>query len=313
MAGAVEQYLKQLLTIHWLRPETALWRTFDCLLMQDIAMTGRSADLGCGDGSMSYIMAGGQVNNYDVFLDVGDLDGYNQGKDIHNVFTNRQLESDDSQLRYRYCYGIDHKAELINKTKRFRNFYYNNLVHDLNNAIPLPTEHLDAAFSNVLYWLEDIGKVLADWNRVLKVNGKLILFVPNKNFKEQSWLYYKAPHQGADRYLNFFDRGYASLIHHCYGSNQWETYFSQNGFRVVDHKPYLTDIVMKVWNIGTRPIAAPLIKLASKLSPEDRREIRREWVDYFLNFFLPIVQGEYSRECNEDECAFHFYVLEKVK
>jgi hypothetical protein len=60
MDAKMNQYLSQLLKIHWLRPETALWRTFDCMLMETYGdIKGRSIDLSCGEGTMSFVMAGG--------------------------------------------------------------------------------------------------------------------------------------------------------------------------------------------------------------------------------------------------------------
>ena len=101
----MNSYLKQLLQIHWLRPETALWRSFDCLLMEKYGdISGRSVDLGCGDGTMSFVMSGGIVNEYDVFMDVGELHNYNVGVDIYNQDTNIRLKTDLTHIRP--CMGI---------------------------------------------------------------------------------------------------------------------------------------------------------------------------------------------------------------
>ena len=311
MARDVKGYLNQLLQMYWLRPETALWRCFDCLLMDHVPITGNSIDLGCGDGILSYIIAGGQIHNYDVFLDVEQLQDYNNGADIYNSSTCRQLESDETFLRHRFSYGVDHKTGLIEKAKRLGGFYDRTMVHDLNLPLPFPESHFDTAFSNILYWLNDLNDVLSDWNRVLKRSGRLILFVPNENFRERAWLYYSAPHQGDNKYLNFFDRGYAGLVQHCYSSARWLELFVKNGFKVVKHRSYVTDPVISIWNIGTRPIASLLISMANKLSVDDRRLVKCEWVEYFEKFCLPIVEGECNREPEDSAAAFHFYVLEK--
>ena len=312
MVRKMNSYLDQLLKIHWLRPETAVWRTFDCLLMEKYGdIKGCSADLGCGDGTMSFIMAGGLLGAYDVFLDVGDVKNYKDGSDIYNQLTDISIESDQRYVRYAFEWGVDHKAGLIDKAKRFHPFYTNNLIFDLNKKLPFESEYLDSAFSNILYWLDDIGGVLSEWNRTIKKNGRIHLFVPNANFKEKAWLFYSAPHLGENKYLNYFDRGYNSLIHHCYTRADWENIFQTNGFEVVGHHPYLTKPVMDIWNIGTRPIASLLINMASKLDHAARSEVKQEWVNYFADFFMPIIDGEFEREVPENETAFHFFVLEK--
>ena len=125
-------YLDQLLNIHWLRPETALWRIFDCLLMEKYGhISGRSVDLGCGDGTMSFVMAGGTIDNYDVFMDVGQLKDYNSGVDIYNNDTEIALNININKLRYFYEWGIDHKEGLIGKAKRFKSFY-NKTINKIN-------------------------------------------------------------------------------------------------------------------------------------------------------------------------------------
>jgi SAM-dependent methyltransferase len=266
------QYLGQLLSIHWLRPETALWRTFDCLLMHPYVFGGKAADLGCGDGTLSYVMAGGRIPTYDAYGQVTAVKDYREGADIYNMTVEEEnvLALDNSALRYSYTYGIDHKEGLISKARQLRGFYEQTIVHDLNKPLSLEEGCFSAAFSNVLYWLDDLDAILADWARILTRSGRLFLFVPNKCFKEKAWFYYLAPHTGDKRYYNFFDRGYNTLIKHCYTMQEWEVLFLHNGFHIVQHEKYLTDPVMDIWNIGMRPIAPLLINMSSNLLNEKK-------------------------------------------
>lgn len=309
----IPTYLKQLLSLHWLRPETALWRVFDCLLAEQVPFTGKSIDLGCGDGTLSYIMAGGKIRNHDAYNQIVSLDSFNNGSDIYNkvVDDNAALDLDTDTLRHRYTYGIDHKAGLISKANMLRGFYENTIVHDLNQPLPFTEASFDAAFSNILYWLDDLDFVLSEWRRILTPSAKLHLFVPNDTFKEKAWFYYLAPHTGHKQYYNYFDRGYNGLIRHAYSSREWEALFERNGYKVSRHIKYLTDPVMEIWNIGTRPISPLLIKMASHLPLEKKNQIKEEWVSYFAGFFSPIIAGEFGRTPREGEYAFHFYVLEK--
>lgn len=312
MAGAVEKYLKQLLEIHWLRPENAMWRTFDCLLMEKYAnVAGTSVDLGCGDGTMSFVMAGGHIKDYDVFQDVGSVQEYNAGADVYNSRTEIVPDLDLASLRYRYEWGVDHKEGLIEKARRYAPFYRNTLVLDLNGELPFETGTFDSAFSNVLYWLEDTDRTLTGWHRILKKDGRLFLFVPNQTFKAKASLYYQAPHAGERAYLNYFDRGYGALIHHCYDGATWRGIFERNGFAVADHHSYLTNPVMELWNIGTRPLFPLLVGMANRLGKEEREQSKGEWIEYFAKFLLPLIEGEFERKVAEENTAFHFFVLEK--
>ena len=61
-------YLRAFLGLYWLRPETAVWRTLDCLALAEVAFKAPILDLGCGDGLFSFARAGGTVRpEYDVF------------------------------------------------------------------------------------------------------------------------------------------------------------------------------------------------------------------------------------------------------
>lgn len=57
----MKEILKNFLNAYWLRPETALWRTLDVEAMRTFKVTSPSLDLGCGDGTFSFIRAGGGV------------------------------------------------------------------------------------------------------------------------------------------------------------------------------------------------------------------------------------------------------------
>src|SRR5260221_3221741 len=153
MDRKVTHYLNQLLAIFWLRPETALWRTLDCCLMDGEKPSGRGADLGCGTGLLSYVMAGGKVSDYDDFMNTSNLLSFRKGSDIYNSKAVIKPVLDGSGLRYSFDYGVDHKKGLLNKAEQFKNFYKQTHLQDLNKPLPFPDQYLDWGFSNILYWL----------------------------------------------------------------------------------------------------------------------------------------------------------------
>jgi len=71
--------LNKFLNAYWLRPESALWRTCDVESMKGFEFKAPSLDLGCGDGTFSFLRAGGQFDDtYDVFMDVDNLETFFQ-------------------------------------------------------------------------------------------------------------------------------------------------------------------------------------------------------------------------------------------
>jgi len=54
--------LKDFLNIYWLRPETAVFRSIDAVVMKDFVFQSPSLDFGCGDGLFSFLRAGGNLD-----------------------------------------------------------------------------------------------------------------------------------------------------------------------------------------------------------------------------------------------------------
>jgi SAM-dependent methyltransferase len=269
-------------------------------------------ELGCGDGTMSYILAGGMLTGWDTFMEMAHLDQYSAGADIHNKAPTLKLNLDNTHLRVNYALGVDLKPTLVQKALRFSKLYDDGLAQDLNRPLEIDRQ-FPFLFSNILYWLDDLDSSLKNFAGALTVGGHAFFFVPNFNFKKKNWLYYSAPHEPPRDYLNFFDRGYAKLIHHCYTASEWERKFARAGLKVRSHIPYMSSRVTDVWNIGTRPIAPLLISMTQRLSASDREQVKQEWVKFFNQFFAPIIEAELNENFSSDDSyAFHFFNLEKV-
>lgn len=85
----MKEMLRKFLNAYWLRPETAMWRTLDVESMKNFDFISPSLDLGCGDGTFSFLRGGGEfLDNFDVFLDVDNLDQFFENKDVYDSFKN---------------------------------------------------------------------------------------------------------------------------------------------------------------------------------------------------------------------------------
>ena len=60
--------LKNLLSVYWLRPETAIWRTLDAIQLQKIKFIRPIVDIGCGDGIFTFSTFGGKVDANMMFI-----------------------------------------------------------------------------------------------------------------------------------------------------------------------------------------------------------------------------------------------------
>jgi len=311
-----EEYLKRLLNIYWLRPETALTRFEDCIFVRDFCahyLEGKNCiEMGCGNGLLSFIMAGGVIDyNYDVFLDVENPELYSTTtKDIFNKVSERKIAYDDTGLQFTYQYGVDWKEGLLSQAKRYRKLYKGMYQADLNQKIELKGKY-DTIFCNMLYWLNEPEEVLKNWSELLNDKGRIILFLTNDHFKEKAWLYYQAPHQGDFAYLNYFDRGYGGLYFKDYSKECWEEIFTKAGYEVEQCVNARDRQIMQIWNIGTRPIASPIMVMAEQLKTEERKKVKEFWVDFFYDFFRPVLKKTFEEKNREEDCAYCFYVIQK--
>ena len=167
----MSKILRELLSVYWLRPETALWRSIDIETMKAFKVRGKSLDLGCGDGVLSFIRAGGKFDSsFDDYQFVGNLDMFYENADVHDVFAETYRPAIASDPSYKFTYALDHKENLLKKAEKL-NFYDNFIQHDANKALPFEDGIFDSVFSNIIYWLDDPQRSISEVSRILAGGG----------------------------------------------------------------------------------------------------------------------------------------------
>ena len=306
-------YLAQFMNLHWLRPETALWRTLDCMVLQDIEFFPPIIDVGCGDGLFSFTRGGGVLSpEYDMFRQVGGLDSFFDKVDIYNHFDESAIAPIIQQkAAYQIDLGIDHKDALLNKALLLG--CYNHIkACDANNPLPVKDSIYRTAFCNILYWLENYKATLKEFRRILTDDGKVIITVPNNTFKDYC-IYQRLCLKTGDSkwaWLHLVDRGRSENIKLCQSYERWSSDFYEAGFNVVQHRQYLSKTVIEAWDIGLRPISPFLIEMANKLSLKDRLSIKKKWIDRLMPLIEPICELTWFTD-SEFPPAFHLFVLGK--
>lgn len=307
-------YLSSFMDLYWLRPETALWRTLDCAALMNVDFKGRILDLGCGDGLFNFVRAGGKIHPaFDVFCQVGDLEHFFENVDIYN-------HHDDSggspmvvtKPAYQIAVGLDHKQSLL--TKAFATGLYDKVVEaDANEPMPLDAGSFETIFSNILYWLENYRGTLREAHRILADDGKLVVHVPSETFSDYS--FYQRLHvkpQNPDwQWLERLDRGRSENIKQRRPFDDWVADFEEAGFKVAQHRRYLSRTVLEAWDIGLRPLSPFLIEMSNKLTPEDRLDIKQKWVNGLMPLLEPLCELDWPTD-RESPPGFFMFVLEKI-
>lgn len=305
MAETSERLLRQYLNLYWLRPETAIWRTLDAIELDRFDFRRPAVDLGCGDGTNAYILMGGDFGaDFDAFLVTAATrsEEFLAGKrDIYDC--SHPMLPMMSPPPGMFDVGVDRKRRELDKAEKL-GVYGKTLEHDLNGRLPFEDGEFKTIFSNAIYWIERIDIVLAEMSRVLARDGKAILLVPNGNIKRY-YIYDLYLKRGWDWCKNL-DMGRYFHIRHCYSVKRWKAIFEKCGFRVARHRPYLSHRVIRISEVGLRPLSPVLIKMANRLPADERRAIKEEWIDYCYRLIRPLFDSGWIMDGRP---TFHLFEL----
>ena len=298
--------LKNLLSVYWLRPETAIWRTLDAIQLQKIKFIRPIVDIGCGDGIFTFSTFGGKVDaNYDVYRTMRKTDKFFSGIDIHDQTSKISFKITRKPERD-IDLGLDWKKNLLTKAKKLKN-YQKLIRHDANEQLPIEKNAFKTVFSNTFYWLNDIRHILNEAKRICHESGKIVIFVPDKKFQES--LIFNQYFSKKQKWAKMLDRGISNNIKHCYSLNEWKNIFSEVGLRVSHHSNYGTEQLVKFWSVGLRPYSPFLIEMANNLNLKTRTKIKQKLVRDLTPLLKSYLDFELTK-IGKNNC-FHLFVLKK--
>lgn len=199
--------------------------------------------------------------------------------------------------------AVDHKPELLKQAKQLR-FIQNTLIQDANKTIEF--QNIDVVYSNILYWLNDPIKVLKELDLRLHKGSRIVLVFPNENFYKycKSYIYKES------KVWSLINRGRANNIMWKMNILEFESKVCKTtNLKIQRFQTYLSELNLKIWDIGFRPFSSPLIKMANSLMPKNRQEIKEEWVATARPYVDYIMEDELIN--GEKNGAFNFVVLGK--
>ncbi len=307
--------LDQLLNLYWLRPETALWRHIDIQAMNGFEFASPSLDLGCGDGNFSFIRGGGAfAHSFDAFRSVAGLNEFFQNTDVFDSYDTTFQPNILRYPNYKIDIGFDHKDNLLKKASTL-GLYKSLKVGDANNGLPFESNSFNSIFSNVVYWLDDPVVVLKEIQRVLSPDGQVCLMLPDRCFSQFSFYenLYVRNRDPKWAFLEFLDRGrFADNIRQGRTRIEWEETFNECKLSVVSHRRHLSERIVRIWDIGLRPLFPVLMKMVREIPPEKLPAIKAEWVNTLKIFLGPLIELEIGEQADAVDKAFHCYILKKA-
>ena len=91
----------------------------------------------------------------------------------------------------------------------------------------------------------------------------------------------------------------------------WEARFENAGMFIETAMPFITRTHAHIWDIGLRPIAPMLVKMANALTPQTRASIKKDWVDLFCELMAPLCSPTFDLLPAQSEPAEIQYILQR--
>ncbi len=300
--------LRRFLQAYWLRPENAFWMTLRSQTLSQTRLDRPCVDISCGDGVFSFLHCGGAFDpDFDVFTAVGRLDRVRDDHaDIFDVATDEYRPTILSPPAQTVDVGTDRKQALLAKAARLG--IYDRLVeHDNNRPLPFDDGAFQTVYCNAAYWVNRIDGFLGEMRRIARPEGRIVLQVKLDSMRRYTLTDYESTF--GRRFLDIIGRGRIETWLTVASRQTWEARFARAGLTVESATPFITRTHAHIWDIGLRPIAPMLIRMANALTPATRASIKRDWVELFCELLSPVCDPDFDLFPVHDEPAEIQYVL----
>jgi SAM-dependent methyltransferase len=286
-----EDILRQFLNIYWLRPENGYWTALRSKALSNYEIPSNTIDISCGDGLFSFIHNGGRFDKkFDIFCSTTNLDKVRQEHvDIFDYVDATYHPSIIKKPAKNYALATDWKMSLLKKAEKL-NFYNEVLVHDNNKKFPFKDETFDAVYSNSIYWVSKIDLHLDELKRICKKGGKIILEIKTNRIKEFT-LEKKFPNFGF-KFNHLVGRGRFETWKTFRELDWWLKSFENRCLDILVCQGFIDPIHAYIWDLGLRPIAPALIKMANSVKSEIREEVKSEMLEVYMTLCKPLCEVE---------------------
>ena len=307
-AANTAEVLRAYLSAYWLRPENAFWMSLRSKALARERLGPPSADLSCGDGIFTFLHCGGRFDDsFDVFQTVGQLDRV--AKSHADMFDFHDADYAPPVMRRPSTIvdiATDLKPALLAKADAL-GFYRTLIQHDNNHPLPFADEELASVYCNSAYWVKRIDAFLRELARVTQPDGAIVLHVKLADMAAYTLEAFR-PALG-DRFLEIIGRGRQECWPTVATRSEWEQRFRAAGLAIVDAHPFVTRTHAQIWDIGLRPIAPLLVRMANHLTAETRLAIKRDWLALFAELLEPIGREDFDLFGDSSQPAEIQYVL----
>jgi SAM-dependent methyltransferase len=325
--------LRSSINLHWLRPDNALWvygfaHTFGELCKQ-MTETGSTMDLGCGDGTTSFIMLDGEFDvrfdaYYSIQVESANMESMtkrsssgslkDESGDFYNTYTENWKTMVDSAIsKYsltQYTVGADWKDSLVKKANDLG--VYESVAEFDANISPYPFEksQFNFIFSTIIYWLNDPAKVLKEVHRLLGEDGIFAFSAPKPEILNNTLVSMMSDY----RYplLDRLDRGrHNNWERHTRNLNDWKGIIQSAGFEIIEYKQFHPSLQIAFGETNIRTLLGSYNVLYDRLLPDHEDiflEFKEKWCAEMEQLTTPFSDVDYYDSLEQ---CYHAFVLKK--
>ncbi len=309
MVRKLEDKLFEYLKLFWLRPENGIMCAFKSRVFEDIKIEGPSLDVSCADGLFMFIHLGGSFGmDFDIFKATKAKEfSHDKFVDIFDNFEQGYVPSITKRPQSTMSYGTDWKQGLLDKAASLK-LYDNLVLHDNNQVpMPLPDDYFKTVYSNSIYWVKNVDGLVKDIHRSMQCGGRAILEVKTPSLLDT--LDQLEPVLSSEA-IEILDRKRRETMPGSMSLDQWNELFKNAGFEIEDVRSVYPDkLLIDIWNVGLRPVAHLLVRMADAISAEERNAIKTEWVDIFFKLLKPLLNLKQTYTL--DKAPYLCFVLRK--
>jgi len=316
-------FFQNLLTTTWLRPERALMDAYMLSVFNHFIETKegqRTLDWGCTDGSLSFVLFGGEFNfSYDDYVEVEWQKRSTEisagiNVDFFDVQKELLINPVAKPAARNFSHGISWKESHISKASRF-NIHGSLLSQGFEEKIPYPEDYFNSVLASNLFWIKPkslLRKVISDIVSVTVQGGKILSIFPKKDAPEP------LSHQlkGADEnWIKMLDRGIgANLLQNAISLEEANELFDSCGLKIKTVVEFCPSLVSTVYQIGFRPMFPVFMNMYEKVkmaSPEKFIELKKHWINTVSDFMLPLCENDWMTNMKMPY-TWYFFELEKA-
>ncbi|MHC5112175.1 MAG: methyltransferase domain-containing protein [Planctomycetota bacterium] len=303
--------LRSFVQAYWLRPENAVWMALRSSALTACELRSPSLDLCCGDGVFSFIHNGGRFTpEFDVFRTTDHLGKVShEHADMFDAFDSTYQPEVSVRPMQSISVGTDHKTSLLDKARRL-NLYNDLLHHDANAPMPFANGTFRSVYCNSAYWMTELDFLLSELHRITAQDGIIVLHAKLDAIRTFTLDHHER--RLGREFLDIIGRGRFDTWPSLLGRPEWESRIHNAGLSISHELPFATGAHAQMWDIGLRPVAPLLVRMANTIDSSSRAAIKRDWVELMMTLLTPMFDPTFALSPDQAEPVEIQYILRKI-